>query len=164
MSHKLVREIFQILRLNQGTLSLAESCTGGYISHIITNIEGSSEFFKGGFVTYSLDSKFRDLGIDQTTYQQYGVYSKEMAEAMSVSIKQIFGTTLGISTTGLAPPGEDNSSEEVGKICIGIASDQRVISKTVIIDTDNRQDFKEKASKFVLDFLKEEFQKLVFKP
>ena len=155
----IVEDIFQALKQNKGTLSIAESCTGGFLSHLITNVDGSSEFFKGGFVNYGVESKIRDLNIDPEIIKRYTVYSKEIAEAMAESIKQIFGSSIGLSTTGIAPPGDAESTEKTGKIWIGIASDYKTTSTVKIIETNERQEFKEKSAQIALEFLKHELTK-----
>jgi len=84
MIEELIKEIGKNLRDQNLTLSTAESCTGGYISHNITNTEGSSDFFEGGFVAYSKASKIRDLRIDWEILEHQGIYSRETAEAMAI--------------------------------------------------------------------------------
>jgi len=161
MSEKQVKEISRYSRIYDFTLATAESCTGGHIANTITNTERSSDYFLGGFVTYSNESKIRDLKIELTTLEQFGVYSSETAIAMAKNIREIFSATIGISTTGIAPPRNSLSDEQTGKVYIGISSASQVLSKTVIIETNNRQEFKKRVTEISLDFLIENIQNLL---
>lgn len=159
MIDKLVKEISRYSRIYNFTLSTAESCTGGYISHKITDIEGSSDYFLGGYITYSRDSKIRDLKINSEYLERYGIYSTETAKAMAEAIRKIFNTDFGLSTTGIAPPRDNKSTEKAGKIFIGISSKEGTISKELHIKATTRSDFKERATKAALILLKKEIEK-----
>ncbi len=159
MIEELIKEISKNLRDQNLTLSTAESCTGGYISHNITNSEGSSDFFEGGFVTYTKASKIRDLRIDLKILEHQGIYSRETAEAMADAIRRIFGTSIGLSTTGIAPPGDKQTTEKTGKLVIGISTKKGINSKEIVLQEETRQDFKEKATKEALILLKKEIEK-----
>lgn len=102
------------------TISVAESCTGGQLSSFFVAQEGASSFFSGGVIAYSPKSKVDLLKIDSKKIDDYGVVSKEIANEMSVSVKNLFNTNISISTTGNAGPSSVNSNEPVGKIFIAI--------------------------------------------
>ncbi len=159
MIEELIKEIGKNLRDQNLTLSTAESCTGGYISHNITNTEGSSDFFEGGFVAYSKASKIRDLRIDLEILEHQGIYSRETAEAMADAVRRIFGTSIGLSTTGIAPPGDKQATEKTGKLVIGISTKKGINSEEVFIQAETRQGFKEEATKEALILLKKEIEK-----
>jgi nicotinamide-nucleotide amidase len=102
-------------------LALAESCTGGYISHRITRVAGSSNYFHGGAVTYSNEAKVRILGIRPETLQTYGAVSRETALEMSRAVKERTGATIGLSVTGIAGPSGGSVEKPVGTVWVSIA-------------------------------------------
>jgi nicotinamide-nucleotide amidase len=115
----------QLLLQKQQTLALAESCTGGYISHRITRIGGSSAYFYGGAVTYSNDAKVCFLGVNARTLETYGAVSRETALEMSRGIKERTGASVGLSVTGVAGPSGGSPQKPVGTVWISIAQESR---------------------------------------
>jgi nicotinamide-nucleotide amidase len=115
----------QLLLSNQQSLALAESCTGGYISHRMTRIAGSSAYFCGGAVTYSNEAKVRFLGVDPTTLENYGAVSRETALEMSQGIRECTGASFGLSVTGIAGPSGGSAEKPVGTVWISIAQEIR---------------------------------------
>jgi competence/damage-inducible protein CinA-like protein len=111
----------QLLLAKQQTLALAESCTGGYISHRITRVAGSSAYYYGGAVTYSNDAKMRFLGVKPTTLENYGAVSRETALEMSKGIRERTGASIGLSVTGIAGPSGGSPEKPVGTVWISIA-------------------------------------------
>jgi nicotinamide-nucleotide amidase len=111
----------QLLLQKRQTLAVAESCTGGYISHRITRIGGSSAYFYGGAVTYSNDAKVRFLGVNPKTLETYGAVSRETALEMSRGIRERSGASLGLSVTGIAGPSGGSPEKPVGTVWISIA-------------------------------------------
>ena len=94
----------QLLLRKQQTLALAESCTGGLISHRITRVAGSSAYFLGAAITYSNAEKIRALGVNPATLDRVGAVSRDTALEMSQGIRQRTGATIGLSVTGVAGP------------------------------------------------------------
>ena len=111
----------QLLLAKQQTLALAESCTGGYISHRITRVAGSSAYYYGGAVTYSNDAKMRFLGVDPATLESHGAVSRETALEMSRGIRERTGASIGLSVTGVAGPSGGSPEKPVGTVWISIA-------------------------------------------
>jgi nicotinamide-nucleotide amidase len=111
----------QLLLAKQETLALAESCTGGYISHRITRVAGSSSYYYGGAVTYSNDAKIRFLGVKPATLDRYGAVSRETSLEMSRGIRQRTGAGIGLSVTGIAGPSGGSLEKPVGTVWISIA-------------------------------------------
>ena len=111
----------QLLLAKQQTLALAESCTGGYISHRITRVSGSSAYYYGGAVTYSNDAKMRFLGVKSATLESYGAVSRETALEMSEGIRERTGASIGLSVTGIAGPLGGSPEKPVGTVWISIA-------------------------------------------
>jgi nicotinamide-nucleotide amidase len=119
----------EILKENKRTLSLAESCTGGFIAQLFTAIPGASSFFKGALVAYTEAIKKQELGVSQNLLDQYSVVSKEVAAQMALGAKEKFDTDFAIATTGNAGPSIDNTDKSVGVVCIAIATPNGVFSE-----------------------------------
>ena len=126
---KLNQIIGEILSKERKTLAVAESCTGGYLSKVITDIPGSSSYFKGGIVSYSNDMKVKILGINSDVINEYGAVSKEVAVLMSENIRKKCNSDYGISTTGIAGPTGGSSDKPVGRVYISISTKKNTICK-----------------------------------
>lgn len=113
----------------QQTLAVAESCTGGEIAARLTKIPGASAYFKGGAVVYHTQSKSEVLGVSEEVIQKHTVVSQEVAEAMAVQVRNKFGASLGLATTGNAGPTKGDSDAEVGTVWIAIATEDKVFSE-----------------------------------
>lgn len=117
------------------TVSTAESCTGGLIAKMITDIAGSSAVLIGSAVTYAVSAKEKMIGVPAELIEKYGVVSAEVAEAMAVGVRNLLGTDLAVSTTGIAGPGGGTDDIPVGTVCIGIAGKNGVRSKRLSLPT-----------------------------
>jgi nicotinamide-nucleotide amidase len=124
-----------MLRRGGLTLAVAESCTGGMIGGRITNVPGSSDYFLGGVVSYSVRSKADVLGLDGDVLAE-GTVSTRVAEAMAESVRKMFGASIGVGVTGIAGPGGGTEEKPVGTVCLGIAHDEGVQSATVRLPGD----------------------------
>jgi len=113
----------RLLLAKHQTLALAESCTGGYISHRITRVAGSSAYYYGGAATYSNDAKIRFLGVSPATLENYGAVSRETALEMSQGIRERTGAGVGLSVTGIAGPLGGSPAKPVGTVWISIAQE-----------------------------------------
>jgi len=114
----------EMLSKDNLTISLAESCTGGLVGNRITDIPGSSQYFKGGIMVYSNQAKIEQLGVKKETLDKYGAVSKNTAEEMAINIREIMKTDIGISLTGIAGPGGGTEEKPVGLVYIGLATEQ----------------------------------------
>ena len=114
----------RLLLVKHQTLALAESCTGGYISHRITRVPGSSAYYSGGAVTYSNDAKIRYLGVKPQTLQEHGAVSRETALEMSAGIRERLAASIGVSVTGIAGPSGGTAQKPVGTVWISIARNE----------------------------------------
>ncbi len=121
--------IGDILRNKKKTLAVAESCTGGYIGHLITSISGSSDYFNGGIIAYANEIKMNVLKVDAATLEKQGAVSKEVAEQMSEGVRKRLKADFGISTTGIAGPTGGTEDKPVGTVWISVASADKVISE-----------------------------------
>lgn len=100
-----------LLKGSGRTLSAAESCTGGEISHLITTVSGSSEYYLGSVTSYAVSVKEKLLGVPARTIDEYGVVSAEVAAAMAEGVRKATGSTYSVSTTGLAEGGDGRYPE-----------------------------------------------------
>jgi len=113
--------IGEILLERKETLAIAESCTGGYLSHLITSMPGSSAFYVGSTVSYANEVKSQILGVDPEVIKNEGAVSETVAKAMAKGVREKLSTTWAISTTGIAGPGGGTPDKPVGTVWIGLA-------------------------------------------
>lgn len=113
--------IGRLLRARHATVATAESCTGGLIASRLTEHAGSSDFFIGGFVTYSAEQKQQVLGVPQELLAQYTPVSEPVAAAMAQGALKRTGATYGVSTTGYAGPSGGTEGDPIGTVYVGIA-------------------------------------------
>ena len=111
----------RLLTEQKATIATAESCTGGLIAELITDVAGSSEYFAGGVVAYSNDVKRSLLGVSAEQLEQFGAVSEPVAVSMAEGVRERFGTDFGVSTTGIAGPGGGSEEKPVGLVCVALA-------------------------------------------
>lgn len=111
------------------SLSLAESCTGGNIAHLLTEVSGASAFFKGGAVTYTEETKINMLGVSGETIKKFGVVSKEVVEEMANGARLKFNSDYAVAVTGIAGPDGGTEDLPVGSVWIGISSSKGIDSR-----------------------------------
>lgn len=121
----LPQEIGEVLKERDLWIATAESCTGGYISNAITDVPGSSEYFKGGVNAYSNEVKHKLLDVNREDIESYGAVSKEVALQMARGVAKNLNTDIGISTTGIAGPGGGTEEKPVGTVLIGFWSSNK---------------------------------------
>ncbi|WP_138429573.1 competence/damage-inducible protein A [Fodinibius saliphilus] len=121
----LAEAVGQTLAEHKLLLATAESCTGGYVANAITNIPGSSRYFKGGISAYSNEVKMNQLGVNGESIEQYGAVSKAVALEMAEGAAKQLGTDMAISTTGVAGPGGGTEEKPVGTVWIGFYSNKQ---------------------------------------
>lgn len=112
----------ELLTMENATIAVAESCTGGLIAHSITNVPGCSSHFKLSAVTYDNHSKHNVLGVSEQTLERHGAVHEQTAKEMAAGARERGGATYAISTTGIAGPTGGSDRKPVGTVCIGIAS------------------------------------------
>ena len=117
-----------LMRDKSLTLAVAESCTGGDISRLLTVVPGASEFFVGGVVAYSSEMKIKELHVSKTLIDQHSVVSLEVAEAMALGVQKKTAVDFAIATTGNAGPSTDETEKGVGAVCIALATPKGVFS------------------------------------
>ncbi|MGZ3533969.1 MAG: CinA family protein [Thermodesulfobacteriota bacterium] len=155
---RLEKAIGDLLRQKGWTLSIAESCTGGLICDRITNISGSSDYFMGGMVNYSNESKAKHLGIPLDYIKRYGAVSPQVARRMAKGVRKGFNTTFGLSTTGVAGPTGGTKRSPVGRVFIGLTAGRKVWVKKLDLKGMRRK-IKEEATENALQFFYETLAK-----
>ena len=116
-----IEEILHDLLISKNlTISTAESCTGGELSHLITSVSGSSNYFLCGICTYQTQKKSEILGVSESLIQEKTVVSEEVAQAMSLGCQKLFKTDIALSTTGVAGPNSDEFESEIGTVFYSI--------------------------------------------
>lgn len=141
------------------TVATAESCTGGLVAKMLTDIAGSSAWMKGGWVTYSNERKMADLGVAQEPLERFGAVSEPVAEAMARGALRRAGTDFALSLTGIAGPGGGSEAKPVGLVYIGLAeraaggAEPRVRVERAIFPGDRGQ-IRDRAAKTALNMLR----------
>lgn len=130
--------IGQLLKKYGKTLATAESCTGGYLAHLITSIPGSSEYFKGSVIAYANEIKERMLGVNPETLAKHGAVSEETVEQMAEGIKSKFDVDYAVAISGIAGPSGGSPDKPVGTTWIAIASPTGTIVKKFMLG-DHRE-------------------------
>ena len=116
-----IEEILHDLLISKNlTISTAESCTGGELSHLITSVSGSSNYFLGGICTYQTQKKSEILGVSEDLIKEKTVVSEEVSQAMSLGCQNLFKTDIALSTTGVAGPNSDEFESEIGTVFYSI--------------------------------------------
>jgi len=143
----------ELLRRHRATLSVAESCTGGLLAERITSVPGSSDYFEGGFVTYTKRLKTELLGVSEAVLGSAGAVSKETAEAMAVGARRRTGSTYALAVTGVAGPSQGGETAPVGTVYVAIAdvSGARVAHRQFLGDRDRIRQF---TTQMALDMLR----------
>jgi competence/damage-inducible protein CinA-like protein len=134
-------------------LAVAESCTGGNVSNLITNISGSSDYFERGIVSYSNASKVEILRVNEDAIVKHGAVSLEIARQMAEGVKSISGSDLGLSLTGIMGPTGASAEKAVGLVYIGLC-DEKVCTAKKFQFGDNRIINKQRTSQAALDMLR----------
>jgi nicotinamide-nucleotide amidase len=119
-----------LLRDKNLTLSIAESCTGGYISHLMTSLAGSSQYYTGGVVSYSNELKTSLLGVPVEILESHGAVSNQTVEKMAEGIRLNAGTDFGLATSGIMGPSGGSESKPVGFVCVGVSTKYKTVSTT----------------------------------
>lgn len=121
--------IGKMLLEKQATLATAESCTGGYIAHLITSISGSSAYFKGSVVSYANEIKINELGVNPAAIEKHGAVSQQVVEQMAVGVLKKFKVDYAVATSGVAGPTGGTAEKPVGTVWIAVANKNGVVSK-----------------------------------
>jgi len=124
------------LRAKKLTLAVAESCTGGYLSHLITSVPGSSDYFLGSMIPYAYEVKMRQLGVKPETLEKYGAVSEPTIVEMANVIRAKFNTDIGVATSGVAGPGGATPDKPVGTVWIAYSDKYQTVTKKLQLSKD----------------------------
>ena len=142
--------------MRKKTLSIAESCTGGLLGHLITQAPGCSRYFMGGLITYSDEAKVGKLGIPRTGLAKHGAVSEYTASLMAKRVRRLFRTDYGIGITGIAGPDGGTKQKPVGLVYIAASTPSRTSCKKYKF-TGARTEIKSRAAHEALKLLHREF-------
>jgi nicotinamide-nucleotide amidase len=145
--------IGKLLRENQYTLATAESCTGGLLSHRITNVPGSSAYFLEGVQSYSTQAKTRLLDVPASFLEKHGAVSPQVAAAMAENIRTNSGATFGLGITGIAGPTGGTEEKPVGLVYISLAGMGNTQTEKNLFLGD-RETVKQRSTQKALDMLR----------
>ncbi len=155
----LEEEIGSALRTSGRSLATAESCTGGLVGHRLTNVPGSSDYYRGGVVAYANEVKEKVLQVAGAILAEKGAVSAECAVAMARGVRTLLGSDIGISTTGIAGPAGGTPEKPVGLVYIALATKDYVAHEKHIFHRDregNKREAAESALQLLMKYLSEE--------
>jgi nicotinamide-nucleotide amidase len=150
----LEESVVKLLTAGKQTLAVAESCTGGYLAHRITNVPGASGVLLAGFVTYSNDAKTAMLGVDPGLISEHGAVSAEVASAMAEGARRQANADFALATTGIAGPSGGSEEKPVGTVFIALAAPDRATKVEKRFFPDDRPTFKELTTQAALEILR----------
>lgn len=155
----LEKKVAETLRVKRRSLAVSESCSGGLLSHRLTNIPGSSQWFVCGIVAYSNQVKRSVLKIPPSVLTKHGAVSEPVAKTMALHVRKIFRADYGIGITGIAGPGGGSKTKPVGLVCIAVSGRKTGVCQ-VFQFRGKRQSIKNqscrKALQILLDFIHEQ--------
>lgn len=144
----------RLLSKQEQTVALAESCTGGLISHRLTQVPGSSAYVDRSAVCYSNRAKTEMLGVPAQLIAQHGAVSVEVAASMAEGIRQRAGASVGLSVTGIAGPGGATDTKPVGLVCMGLSTGPGEVTTKEFRFHGDRSMIKQRSSQAALDMLR----------
>jgi len=150
----LAQEVGNLLRQKGLTLGIVESATGGLISHLITNVPGSSDYYKGSVTAYSNEVKIKVVGVKEDTINSYGAVSPEVAEEMALGGRRMLASDICLADTGIAGPAGATPGKPVGLFYIGLSYQAGSRSQKHNF-RGNREQNKRSAAEAALGWLKE---------
>jgi PncC family amidohydrolase len=147
----------KLLRQRCWQLAVAESCTGGLVGHLLTNVPGSSDYFLGGVISYANDAKLRLLGVHLETLETFGAVSRQTVLEMACGVRRLLSADVGLSVSGIAGPGGGTPEKPVGLTWIGLSASGYELAWQHTWD-GNRLENKERSAQAVLQHLVEFLQ------
>lgn len=156
---KLQEVVGDLLRKQKKTLSIAESCSGGLLGHLLTETPGSSDYFKEGAITYSNESKIKNLNVKKKTIQKFGAVSKHTAKEMAEGIKKKSQTDFSIAITGIAGPTGATPKKPVGLVYIACSTPESTTVKKFLFK-GTRSEIKLKSALTAMDILRRQLYKI----
>lgn len=154
---QLSEKVGQALKAQGATVTVAESCTGGWIAKTLTDVAGSSAWFERGFVTYSNDAKSQMIGVSAVTLEQHGAVSEPVVVEMAVGALRAARASYAVSVSGIAGPDGGSDEKPVGTVWFGVASatGQGVTQRECF--AGDRESVRRQATAFALQLLWQQF-------
>lgn len=165
IDNDILKKIANLLKQKHLTVATAESCTGGLISHSLTNISGSSDYFDRGIVSYSNNAKMELLGVYKEILEKYGAVSEQVAIVMAKGVRTKSNVDIGISTTGIAGPTGGTKEKPVGLVYIAVSTTKNVVVKKFQFTGDrlqNKESTCNAALQMLLDTLNKQWNGDIF--
>jgi len=150
----LVDEVGRLLKSKGLTIAVAESCTGGRFGDTITDISGSSDYFLGGVISYSNESKEQLLGVDPSVLRSKGAVSEEVAIQMASGVRSALNSKIGVGITGIAGPSGGTAEKPVGLVYIAVCSKGATLCTKNVFD-GSRTEVKKRSVTKALDMISE---------
>ena len=151
------KQLGELLRNKEMTVATAESCTGGYIAHLITSVPGSSDYFKGSIVSYANEVKTNVLGVKEEDIREQGAVSETVVIQMAEGVKKQLQTDYAVATSGIAGPGGGTPEKPVGTVWIGVATPEKSIARKFTFSFTRERNIAKAAAK-ALEMLIEEIK------
>ena len=155
-SDTLEEKIGQLLRKSGMKLAVAESCTGGLVADHITDVPGSSDYFRGGIVAYSYEAKVTLLGVSWSTLRAHGAVSRETVMEMALGARTALGADVAVSISGIAGPGGGMPNKPVGTTWFGLSTEEEDLAYLREFTGDRRKNKMQAANaalQILVDFL-----------
>lgn len=150
-----MKSLINRLKKQNKHIAVAESCTGGLISKIITDTPGASAVFNMAVTTYSNEAKMKLLGVSPETLKAYGAVSEQTACEMAAGVLRLAEADIALSVTGIAGPSNDGTAKPVGTVCIGVATAEKCYSTTFVF-AGKRSEVRKMAAKMALNMAYDE--------
>jgi nicotinamide-nucleotide amidase len=138
-----------LLKAKNHTVATAESCTGGYIGHLLSKHAGSSQFYTGGIISYDNRIKSEFLDVSPSILQTVGAVSKEAVEQMALAVRAKMGTDYAISVSGIMGPSGQTDEKPLGMVWIGVANKEKVVSKLFYLRFDRARNIEVTATQAI---------------
>ena len=142
-----------LLKRQGKTLATAESCTGGYLGKLLTDVPGSSDFYRGGIISYSNELKIRHLEVSPEVLDRWGAVSKQVACEMARGVRKFSDADLGVSVTGIAGPSGGSPEKPVGLVYLGLSDTGETWTRKLLLEGD-REAIRLKACRIALDWIR----------
>ena len=156
---RLAQDVVNLLREKGLTLGVVESATGGLISHLITNVPGSSDCYKGSITSYSNEAKIRIVGVKESILAKYGAVSRQVVEEMAEGGRKVLATDVCMADTGIAGPTGATPGKPVGLFYIGLSHKEGTYSQKHEFH-GNREENKRNSAETALRWLREYLRNL----
>lgn len=149
-----IKKVIDVFSLKGISIAFAESCTGGYICHMFTNISGASNIFDRGIICYSNQAKINLLNVDIKSIEQYGAVSEIVAKELAFNVRVLSNVDIGIGITGIAGPTGGTTEKPIGLVFIGYSTEKETKVDNYQFSVD-RLTFKEKVLEKIVAFLEQ---------